>query len=537
MAELLTRTNARQGYAVVDQPRDLAWLLALVQQTQFHIIALLDDPQTIAALRERLRVNGVLGRRVAVVSGNLQTVHLPPYLAELVVADKSRVAAPSGAEYLANAFAPLRPYSGVALLPCEKAQQSTYSASLSGLKWEAALETAETLLIVRRTGPLPGAGTWTSQNGDAGNTLVSAETNVKTPLGVLWFGGPSNREVLPRHGHGPVPQVIGGRLFIEGRDMLRAVDVYTGRLLWQREFKDVGIFYDNDRSSSGGRCDRWQLCVHIRQRVSGLGPALLAAGSRHRRRRSPNSRYRPTTPVQQPYWGYLGVLGDHLVAGSSPMLLLARAPGEKLDEEDKEQLKREVPLFSPFGEGSHRLVVMDRWSGQVQWTRDAQYDFRHNAIAIGDGKVFCLDRMIEKRLAHFRRRGTVPVADYRLYALDLETGDVVWQSTEHARLGRGWPTVRRPGDCCRAAARTGIGPRMKSGPDWRCSTGVRASWSGTSMTTTAGLPCSTPIPSSLREPRTSSPPVPGRSDSIRSRAKNCPGSSLAITAATQRLAA
>ena len=89
MAELLTHTTARQGYAVVDQPRDQAWLLALAQQTQFHIIALHDDPQVIAALREGLRASGVLGTRVAVVPGNLQTADLPPYLAELIVTDMS----------------------------------------------------------------------------------------------------------------------------------------------------------------------------------------------------------------------------------------------------------------------------------------------------------------------------------------------------------------------------------------------------------------------------------------------------------------
>ncbi len=50
-----------------------------------------------------------------------------------------------------------------------------------------------------------------------------------------------------------------------------------------------------------------------------------------------------------------------------------------------------MPLFAQYGEGSHRLVVMDRFTGEVRWTRDAHYNFRHNAIAAGDGKVFCID--------------------------------------------------------------------------------------------------------------------------------------------------
>ena len=63
---------------------------------------------------------------------------------------------------------------------------------------------------------------------------------MRTPLGLLWFGAPSHDGILPRHGHGPQPQVVGGRLFIEGVDVLRAVDVYTGRLLWEASLPGVG---------------------------------------------------------------------------------------------------------------------------------------------------------------------------------------------------------------------------------------------------------------------------------------------------------
>ena len=51
--------------------------------------------------------------------------------------------------------------------------------------------------------------------------------------------------MLPRHGHGPQPQVLDGRLFIEGVDMMRALDVYTGRLLWETKLPGVGRAYDN----------------------------------------------------------------------------------------------------------------------------------------------------------------------------------------------------------------------------------------------------------------------------------------------------
>ena len=46
-------------------------------------------------------------------------------------------------------------------------------------------------------------------------------------------------DVLPRHGHGPGEQVIDGRLIIQGINSLSARDVYTGRVLWKREFEQL----------------------------------------------------------------------------------------------------------------------------------------------------------------------------------------------------------------------------------------------------------------------------------------------------------
>jgi hypothetical protein len=105
--------------------------------------------------------------------------------------------------------------------------------------------------MMTREGPLPGSADWTHQYGDSTNTVMSADRLVKAPLGLLWFGGPANDNILPRHGHGPSPHVVGGRLFIEGMNMLRAVDVYTGRLLWETEFEDLGKYGQDPRARPG----------------------------------------------------------------------------------------------------------------------------------------------------------------------------------------------------------------------------------------------------------------------------------------------
>src|SRR5207244_4596233 len=132
------------------------------------------------------------------------------------------------------AFQALRPYGGIALLPVPADKMKSWIAAIDAAKLPGVKATATTdgLRLVRE-GALPGAGNWTHEHGDAANTRVATDKIVKAPMGVLWFGGPTHEGILPRHGHGPAPQVINGRLIIEGIDKLRAIDIYTGRLLWE----------------------------------------------------------------------------------------------------------------------------------------------------------------------------------------------------------------------------------------------------------------------------------------------------------------
>ncbi len=428
VAQTLAQTPQRDGYAVIEGPNALATAMQLAEQSRFHILIMQPDQERRLQWKNKLAESQLLGTRIALIPGALADTQLPAYFADVVIVQRSSAPLADCAAALKNAYHILRPYTGTAILGGTPATRDAFAKAHEQLEIPGPAKPLKNRLLVTRPGPLPGAGSWTSQNGDAGNTLVAKEHLVKTPLGLLWFGGPSNRDVLPRHGHGPTPQVVGGRLFIEGRDMLRAVDVYTGRLLWQREFKDVGIFYDNTDHHPGAGAIGGNF-------VTTLDSVYLVWGRRCLRLDPATGEtiaefhLPPDATGENPYWGYLAVSGDHLIAGSTPMLLLTRGPGQK---KVKGAAKRDLALYSSFGEGSHRLVVMDRLSGKVAWKRDAHFNFRHNAIAVGDGKLFCIDRMTEKRLAYFRRRGHEPVSQSSLLALDLETGEPIWQSTEDA---------------------------------------------------------------------------------------------------------
>ena len=80
-----------------------------------------------------------------------------------------------------------------------------------------------------RDGPLPGAADWSHAEADAANTGASADQFLKAPLEMLWFDAP------PRWFRTPgttVVRVSGGRVLIKA-DTLQAIDVFTGRRLWE----------------------------------------------------------------------------------------------------------------------------------------------------------------------------------------------------------------------------------------------------------------------------------------------------------------
>jgi WD40 repeat protein len=320
--EYLKASGVRDGYAVVFGAGDGRLISELVRQSALHVIAVEPDQRRADAVRRRLIAEGLYGRRCAVHAGAADTFPLPPYLASLIVCDDPAGAGvDSPGDVVIRAYETLRPYGGVMCLrPSRRSEfgeivRSVFAAAPAG----AVAAQRDDLIVITRAGPLPGSADWTHEHGDAANSRVSRDDRVRLPLGVLWFGGSSNQGVLPRHGHGPQPHVVDGRLFIEGIDMLRAMDIYTGRVLWETPLPGVGKFYNNlqhQPGANGGGSNYVSTpdgvyIVHGR-RCLRLDPATgktLAEFS---------LPPRPGSPLP-PEWGYINVVGDYLIGGADPL--------------------------------------------------------------------------------------------------------------------------------------------------------------------------------------------------------------------------
>jgi outer membrane protein assembly factor BamB len=384
---IIAAAKTPEGYALVAGLKDGGLVEELIRTTRLHVVALDSDAARVDSLRGKLDSVGLYGVRASAFVGDLAGVPFAPYLFSLTTSEDAEAAGLLKSPALGDAFAALRPYGGAIVLPTSDAHhalltQSHLSSPLPG----AAISRAGPLSVLARNGALPGSADWCGQNADSGNTRCSQDQLVMAPLGVLWWGNSlSNALILPRHGEGPVQQVAGGRLIIEGADSLSAADVYTGRLLWTRQFKGLGTYYDSTKHQRGAHALGSNFYV-VPDAV------YVAAGDKcHVLDPATGATVRELSLPGGKAWMFLLVDGDLLIAGSDPVVEASKSGRFNVDAYSK------------------GLAVFDRRSGKLLWSRNAASRLGHYGIVAGGRKVFIADKP-------------------EILALDARSGDVLWRT-------------------------------------------------------------------------------------------------------------
>ena len=433
-----------QGYALWFGAENIPLIHAVANESPFSQLAIIDNDQArVDKLRSQLDTALIYGR-VTAHHATPSRFGASPSIAHMIfVGEELSPSVAADTSTLSAIYQSVRPYGGTLQLLSQPNEQSGILALVQAAKLEqSAVETTPDSVVIKRVGALPGSADWTHLHGDIGNTRKSNDSRVKLPLGILWFGGSSNSDVLPRHGHGPPQQVVGGRLFIQGIDLLSARDVYTGRVLWKRAFDDLGtrdVYFDETYKDTPldpaynqvhipGANARGTNYVVTEDRIyiiEGNVCRVLDPATGESLQDISLPQDDPANPHQ---WSYIGVYDDVLIGGMGFARYRDRL-GISFEDEDS-QLRGSKSGFGSKSldrAGSLALVGFDRKTGKQLWRIDARHSFWNNAIVAGRGLIYCLDKNPKPVEDRLKRRGAKIPDDYRIVAIDSHTGQIKWQ--------------------------------------------------------------------------------------------------------------
>lgn len=430
-----------EGYALYFGNSNSELARGLYSKSPFVQLAIVDPNVESVATSRRILDDADLYGKITVHHSEPGEFKAPKYIANMIFVDHELVI--NNTDLISELYQSVRPFGGTMHL-IGTPDAYDFAKQIEQLELEQADVTlGDASIVIRRVGALPGAADWTHQYGNIANTVKSDDKRVKLPLGVLWFGGSSNMDVLPRHGHGPPEQVVGGRLFIQGMNSLSARDVYTGRVLWKREFKNLGtfdVYYDNTFTDEPlnpkynqvhipGANGRGTNYVVTEDRIYMLEGSVCHVIDPATGKTVEDLRL-PTADDEEVQWGYLGVYEDVLIGGIG--FAQYRKRHDLTVDADKKlrASKRGFGTKSFDRAASHSLVGMDRHSGKVLWQVDAKNSFWHNGIVAGGDQIYLLDRNPTKIEEALRRRGKSESENYRILAIDYRSGEKNWEVTE-----------------------------------------------------------------------------------------------------------
>ena len=391
----------RRGYALF-LGGDGREALKLAKRTGLVIYLVQPDATAAAAARKALTAAGVYGAKVVVMHRPLDKLPLPDYFANLIVCSGPGDPPTPPGEVLRM----LKPCGGIAYVA--RAQSATAGGKQDWLKQFrgklADLGEKNTTVSVRAggvritRGPLAGAGSWTHQYANAANTASSDDELVRGPIGILWYGKPGPGRMPSRHASNSAPLAVGGRMFVQGENVVMAYDAYNGLALWEREIPGalrVGL----KTGCSNLAADSDSLYVAVDDKCLRLDGAT--------------GRTRMTYKV--PSRGGRSAGRWHYVARAGGLL---------------------------YGSSGGLIFALDARTGAPRWTHQAGA-LMPSTITIGGGQVFFVDRKVTKAqqaqavkdVSHTEkpdRRGKPARPDVRLVvALDADTGRESWKRPQY----------------------------------------------------------------------------------------------------------
>ena len=377
--EVLRRTGQTRGFCLVVGSETGRLAYELAKRSDLKIYGVEPDADKVETARNALSDAGLYGHRITIHQADPSAIPYSNYFANLIVSDTLLASgkAPADPTVVARHLKPLggmialgqpegAPRSGASIETLTQWQQRT------GLVEDEAAEVdAEGSWVTLKRGALPGAGNWSHQYGDAGNTASSEDTRVKGGLGVLWYGDPGPGKMVNRHDSAVGPLAVNGRLIVQGENSVMAYDAYNGVFLWERENPQsirTGVFQNQTPGNLAASED--SVFVMMREVCIELDAATGELRATHRLPDAVDSKTHQ--------WGYVAHVDGRLFGTATRR--------EMVDARRRRRGRRTV-------DATDSIFAIDLASGKHLWSHQGK-NIAHRTIALGPDQVYFIDSSI-----------------------------------------------------------------------------------------------------------------------------------------------
>ena len=442
---ILAQTGIKRGFCLVLGSEQGRLVYELAKRSELTIYGVEPDEQKVKASREALLKTGLYGPRISIDHLDLSVIPYASYFANLIVSD-CMILTGEVPGLPVDVARNLKPVGGTICLGVPEntppSVQAKAKANIPG--WLAATKLGEEKATIKSAGgwsrlvraTLPGAGAWTHEYGNAGNTSSNQDERIKGGLSVLWYGDPGPSEMVNRHDGAVGPLSVNGRLFIQGEKNVSAYDAYNGQFLWVKENPGAlrkGVYAAREPGNMAASEDSLFMviddqCLHL---DAATGELRRTYGV-------------PVAEGEERRWSYIAY-EDGVLFGTAT---------ERKGFSAEQQRRGKASTGA-----TDKVFAYDVATGQRLWTYQGK-SISHVSMAVGDGRVFFIDSSLtaEQRAELLKQdksdlkkltgeaqkiaEARVKKADLRLaVALDARTGRQIWANpvdvTDCSEIGIG----------------------------------------------------------------------------------------------------
>ncbi len=303
ITEILKLNPSNKGICIVlgEKNKDLA--LDIASNSEMKVFLFEKSESKVDQLRKEWQKTGFYGGKIAAYQvADYSILPMTSDIAELVLVNDPSII---NAKEIIRLIKP----EGYAVLITKDNNKKWLSSAENLWQVDQINNDSKTLLKKKK---IENIGKWTHQYGLADNSAFGGESlwgsTSTEDFEIQWMGRPGPRFQTDRSGRKPSPLAVNGKMFVQGKERVLAIDTYNGKIFWSKEITEM-VRMNLHHDCSNWAADDDFLYIAVNQNLLKINNETGEIDEIF-----PVDPSKNNIPNE---WGYIGVLDDKFIGSST----------------------------------------------------------------------------------------------------------------------------------------------------------------------------------------------------------------------------